>query len=153
MHKRWVTRLAAVVGTGTVLGAGVVVPLQAHAAAPSFSGCTLSTDYLQWESDQTGRWITAMIKYRCNTGKEYSFEGHIVRVAGSESLGSAGNGGVETSPYVIVGTFYNCSSTASTTWRAEYDLDINGVVKSYTTPSKALPCYIPNQGKGLPRVR
>jgi hypothetical protein len=144
MQKRWLTRLIAAVGTGVLIGGGVLLPLQAQAAAPAFSGCAVIDDYVRWDSDQTGRWVEAMIKYKCNTGKEFSFEGHIVRVSGSESLGSAGNGGVNTAPWVHVSTFYNCDSTASTAWRAYYQLDINGVVKSYSTPSRTLPCYIRN---------
>ncbi|MDX3005337.1 hypothetical protein PWY87_26915 [Kribbella solani] len=134
--------LSAALGVAVTIAAAVGFPSQAHAAAPPFTGCSVIDDYIQAESDQSGRWVSAFIKYKCNTGKEYSFAGRLQRVTstGPERVIDGGHAGVDTAPYLLFGSNY-CSSTAMTTYYVTYQLQIAGVDKLYTTPRRTLPCY------------
>lgn len=133
---------------------GAAFPLQAFAAAPTFTGCTNIDDYVQWESDSGGRWVAAFIKYRCNSGKSYTFQGQIfqdISVGGFVTIG--GHSGVDTAPWAGVGTAY-CTSSASTNYKVVWDLTIAGVHKQYVTKRYTLPCYAePNGKRKSPNVR
>ncbi|MFF1818407.1 hypothetical protein ACFVWG_13990 [Kribbella sp. NPDC058245] len=141
-NKRWRASVGAMTVTAVAVGISAVFPTQAHAAAPSFPGCSVIDDYVQWESDQYGRWVAAFIKYKCNTGKDYSFAGRLQRVTsgGPERVVDGGHGGVDTAPYLGFGS-NNCTTTASTTYYVTYQLQIAGQEKLYTTPRRTLPCY------------
>ncbi|MEV6415949.1 hypothetical protein [Kribbella sp. NPDC051718] len=138
-RKHWVTRLGAMIGAGAVLGGGLILPLQAQAAAPPFTGCKVIDDYLQYDFAQDGRWLNTFIKYKCNNGEPYSFEANIIRVSDGSSVAFGGHGGVDTEPYAIVQSRF-CKGSVNTVYKAVWSLQIDGTTKTYTTPKRTLPC-------------
>lgn len=125
-------------------GANVLTTQPAHAAPPSFSGCELLDDGRPMRAnDQYGAWMYSIIKYRCNTGKEFSFLGTLYQNPDGQdgrAINSIGNGGVSTAPYVT-GSYGHCDSTARSTFNIGYWLEINGVEKYYQTPVYTRYCH------------
>lgn len=140
IRRRPVSMLLAILAVflGTVLN---VSP--AAAAPPSFSGCTLlENGKPQRANDQYGAWVWSIIKYRCNTGKEYEFLGTLYQSPDSQggtAIDSIYKYGVSTAPYVT-GSYGKCDSTLKTNFMIYYSLEILGVEKPYWTDVYALNC-------------
>lgn len=116
----------------------------AEAAPPGFKGCSvIDNGRPYWSSDQYGRYIHATLKYRCNTGKEYSFLGTLYQNPDGQSgteIGSIYHGGVATAPYVT-GGFGQCDGVQNSRFTIAYSLTILTAHKYYQTPVYTLPCH------------
>ncbi len=143
MFKRGSKLSRTIVCTLAALMLMLVTAPAAHAAPPTFSGCeNIEDGRPRVAFDSSGRWVEAILKYRCNTGKEYSILGTLYQnpdSQGGTKIGSALKEGISTTPYLYA-TWGNCRSTSTTDFNVAYSITILGVKKYYQTPVYALAC-------------
>lgn len=129
---------------GLLFTGGIFTASPASAAPPSFSGCSvIDNGRPRIQQDQTGSYIQAILKYRCNSAKEFDFVGVLyqdVDSQGGDYVVSIANAGVNTSPYVT-GGFGICDGTRSTQFNIVYYLTLGGVDKYYQTPAYTFNCH------------
>ncbi len=129
---------------GLLVATTLFSPPATASTPPSFSGCYPVDDGTPYRTqDQYGSYVQAIIKYRCNTGKEYQFLGSLyqdVDSQGGDYVASRYHEGVDTAPYLFAG-YGRCSSTRSTRFDIVYHLTILTVSKYYTTSAVWLNCH------------